>query len=451
MLLPALAALLITSPTAQARLPLRPCVVQGVAARCGTLIVPENRSRPAGRKIGLRVVLIPSRLKPTRPDAFTYLAGGPGGAAATEMPGPVITIWNRVHEHHDIVLVDQRGTGGSNKLDCPPPKGSLDTDEQRKSYASTCLASLSGDPAQYGTRAAMDDLDAVRAALGYPTLDVYGTSYGATAAQVYLERHPRSVRTLILDGATFLDVPFYSRFAQNGERALDQIERRCFAQPSCARAFPDWRSKLTSLIVKWSKKPEKLGKAGNVTGIGLAGIVQNMTIAADSAAYIPLVVERAAEGDYGPLLRYVGPAEMTRSMMYWSIWCNEPWVGLSGSGPWHGYLGRFTADALTRYRSVCAYIPKRAEPKSDWKRPHSSVPALVLAGGADPQDPVANLPGLRRALPNSRVVVAPGQGHSVGQYGCLGELVGRFIDRGTAHGLDTSCVRSIQIPAFAFY
>ncbi|HEY7344155.1 MAG TPA: alpha/beta fold hydrolase, partial [Gaiella sp.] len=64
---------------------------------------------------------------------------------------------------------------------------------------------------QYGTRMAMDDLDAVRTALGYRRLDVIGSSYGATAAQVFLKLHPSSVRTVVLLGGTAIDVPFFAR------------------------------------------------------------------------------------------------------------------------------------------------------------------------------------------------------------------------------------------------
>jgi hypothetical protein len=73
---------------------------------------------------------------------------------------------------------------------------------------------------------------------------------------------------------------------------------------------------------------------------------------------------------------------------------------------------------------------------------------LVLAGGGDPQDPISNLPNLRSALPNSRVVIAAGQGHAVGQFGCLGRLVTRFVEQGTARGLDTRCIDAIRAPDF---
>ena len=118
-------------------------------------------------------------------DAVTYLAGGPGDAATEQW---FAQGWqsSRLNTFRDLLLVDQRGTGGSK-----PPHDA--------------------DVTQYGTRMAMDDLDAVRAALGYRQLDVIGSSYGATAAQVYLKLHPSRVRTLILMGATAIDVPIFDR------------------------------------------------------------------------------------------------------------------------------------------------------------------------------------------------------------------------------------------------
>jgi pimeloyl-ACP methyl ester carboxylesterase len=435
--------------TSQSTLPLHACAPQGVPARCGRLLVPEDRSETGGRKIGLNIVVIPSLHKPAQQDAFTYLAGGPGGAAASEMPSSALSIWPGVHERHDIVLVDQRGTGSSNALMCPEPTGELGTASQRRAYVRSCLDGLNGDPTQYGTRAAVQDLESVRVALGYGSFDVYGTSYGATVAQMYLKRYPKSVRTLILDGATFTDVPFFSRYARNGEHALAQVAKECAAQRACAKAFPAWRAELTSLIRKWNNKPLRRSKTSTITGDGLAGIVQGMMVTAASAARIPLLVSHAAAGHYKPLIAALGAAGgLPRSMMYWTIMCNEPWVGLDSHGPWGTFLDGLTAVTLAQARIVCAFIPKRTEAASAWTRPHSRVPTLVLAGEADPQDPIGNLPNLGSALPNARVVIAPGQGHAVGQYGCLGALVSRFVDHGTAKSLDTRCARAIGPPSF---
>jgi pimeloyl-ACP methyl ester carboxylesterase len=447
----ATAAAVFAAPHAPA-LTLKPCIVQQVAARCGTMVVPENRTKPDGRKIGLRVVVIPSLLKPARPDAFTYIAGGPGGAA-TDSAYTTLVAWNGVHEHHDMLLVDQRGTGGSNAMTCAPPSTPPTTNAELGAYVHSCVTSASGDVTQYGTRAAMDDLDAVRAALGYRQLDVYGVSYGATAAQVYLKRHPSSVRTVVLDGATAIDVPFYGRFAANAQGALAKVAKRCAADPVCTKAFPGWPAQFHDLVRAWDEHPVQTAKNQTTTGVGLAGVVQTMLGTAETAADIPIVVGRAAKGDYGALSRQIAAqtasAGATQELMYWSIWCNEPWVGLDANGPWHTDFDGYTTSSIAEHRNVCAFFPKRAEPAADWTSPRSKVPLLALAGGADPQDPISNLPSLKHDFPNSRAVVLPNYGHGVAQYNCMRDIVSEFVDRGTVKGLDTSCVGAMLPPAMA--
>jgi pimeloyl-ACP methyl ester carboxylesterase len=442
MLAGALAVLLAAASTGQAKLPLRACVVQGVPAKCGTLLVPENRDTGLGLRIGLRVVVLPARRKPALQDAFTYLAGGPG-SAASEQTAAVASTWDAVRDRRDIVLVDQRGTGRSHPLTCPEPPPSEDVG----AIVDACLGTLNGDPTQYGSAAAADDLEAVRAALGYRTLDVYGVSYGATLAQIYLARYPRSVRTVVLDGATLLDVPFMGRFAANGQHALDLVARRCAAQSACRRAFPDWPAQLRGLIDAWNAQPAQVGPDLTLSGNDLAGVIQSLTMSAASAANIPLVVTRAARGDYAPLTRLV-PAGGGSPVMFWSIWCNERWVGLDSAGPWEGYLGGYTTSQLALYNSICAHVPDHPEPASNLTRVRSQVPALALVGAADPQDPAANIAGLKQAMPRSRVVVVPEHGHGVGQFGCLPLVVARFVVRATASGLDLRCIRTIQPPPF---
>lgn len=432
----------------QPALPLKPCVAQYIPARCGTLQVPENRAKPGGRKIGLKVVVIPSKRKPAAADAFTFLAGGPGGAAATEMPSNAMAMWPYVHERHDILLVDQRGTGGSNALSCAQPKSELKTPAEVRAFVNHCLDSLSGDPRYYGSRAAADDLEAVRTALGYRALDVYGTSYGATLAQLYLARHAASVRTLMLDGGTFVDVPFYSRFAVNGQRALALVAKRCKADIGCNDHFPRWRQRLDSLVASWNRKPVRVHKLGTFNGDGLVSVIQSMLVSSTTAASIPLLVSRAAAGDYSVVADHVDTSGGINSVMYWRIWCNEPWVGLNAKGPWHTLFDGFATSSIAQHRQVCTYIPKSPEPGAAWKRPHSNVPMLAIVGEADPQDPIGNLPGLRSSFPNSRVITAPGQGHAVGQNGCIGLLVARVVNRGSVKGLDTSCLRFITATPF---
>jgi pimeloyl-ACP methyl ester carboxylesterase len=442
--------LLLTGCAGVARTPptLERCTVQGISARCATVTVPENPSRPDGRKIGLNVVVVPAARKPALPDAFTYLPGGPGGAA-TESINWVMQTFPWVHTRRDILLVDQRGTGSSHPLSCALPIHPLDTPAKARAYARQCLRSLKADITQYGTRAAMDDLNAVRAALGYEQLDIYGASYGATAAQVYLKWHPSSVRTVTLDGATAIDVPFFSRFAVDAQAALDQAAARCTADAACRKAFPNWRATFTKLVRAWDKHPIGNRENETTTGSGLAGIVQAMLVDPSTTAEIPLVVTRAAVRDYGPLNAHIGAGFQALDLMFYGIWCNEPWVGLGAHGPWHTDFDSNTTSAIAFHRGICAYIPKRAEPASDWTLPHAKTPLLLLAGGADPQDPIGNMPELEQAFPNSRAVVVPGYGHTVAQFGCLGRLVSDFVISGSTKQLDTGCVTALKPPEFA--
>ena len=449
----AAAAVALAAPHAPAPT-LTPCVVNAVDARCGTMVVPENRAKPGGRTVALRVVVLPSRRKPARPDAFTYIAGGPGGASSDVLSPTTLLTWSAIHERHDILLVDQRGTGASNPLSCAPPKTPLTTKAQLRAYVRACLASFNADITQYGTRTAMDDLDAVRAALGYKQLDVEGGSYGATAAQVYLRRHRSSVRTIVLEGATALGVSFYGHFAVNAERALAQVTKRCAADAICARAFPHWRTTLGALIRAWDEHPARTGENTTMTGTRLTGVVQTMLLGSSTAASIPLMVSRAAERDYRLLNKQVAPgaAVETQQLMHWSILCNEPWVGLDAKGPWHTIFDDLTTSQIAQARAVCAFIPRRAEPPAAWTLLHSGVPLLAIAGGADPQDPISNLGAFEKSFPNSRAIVVPGEGHfglGFESSACLGDVISRFVDRGTVKGLDTSCVGALLPPPMA--
>jgi pimeloyl-ACP methyl ester carboxylesterase len=73
---------------------------------------------------------------------------------------------------------------------------------------------------------------------------------------------------------------------------------------------------------------------------------------------------------------------------------------------------------------------------------------LLVVGGDDPQDPLANVRGARTAMPSSRTVVVPHAGHGALQLGCLRRLANQFVERGTALGLDTSCAARYRPPPF---
>src|SRR5258706_195691 len=134
----------------------------------------EDRASNSGRQISLRVAVLRAGSRDPAPDPLFFLAGGPG-QAATEAFVPLESAFAKINRTHDIVLVDQRGTGGSNALRCPAPGNplELDTLPEIAAAAAACLPQLTGDPRFYTTSLAMDDLDQVRAALGYDQIDLY--------------------------------------------------------------------------------------------------------------------------------------------------------------------------------------------------------------------------------------------------------------------------------------
>jgi pimeloyl-ACP methyl ester carboxylesterase len=292
----------------------------------------------------------------------------------------------------------------------------------------------------------MDDLDAVRAALGYRQLNVIGSSYGATAAQIYLKLHPTSVRTLVLSGATAIDVPFFDRYAVNAQRALDQLANLCASDPECRKAYPDWERQFGELVKARNAEP-----VDGMTGDEVASIVQGMLLDLQKAVSIPLVVSRAAEGDNGPLEEEgSGDLDADLNLMGSSIWCNEPWTGLDATGPWGTDFDSYTAARIAAFQDSCSSVPRRAEQRSLWTLPTSSpVPVLALVGGADPQDPIENLSNLKQHFPDSRTIIFPHVGHQFGIGGCLYPILADFVDRATTQGLDTTrCDGAVFVPPF---
>ena len=232
-------------------------------AYCGTLQVPEDRSNPSGRQIGLRVAVVPAVAADAKPDPLFALAGGPGDASTSFfawLPG----LYTDVHATHDIVLVDQRGTGASNPLTLPamPDTTGLsaaEADARLSAWAKESLAGLDADPRMYTSTVAADDLDAVRAALGYDTIDLYGASYGGELAQYYLRQHADHVRVAIMDGTTPLDVPVLELMAATSQHALDLLLDRCAADAACHAAFPNLATEWSTLVAAFTKGVDSHG------------------------------------------------------------------------------------------------------------------------------------------------------------------------------------------------
>src|SRR6185369_5565354 len=244
------------------RLVLNDCTVEGVQgpAKCGTLEVYENRATKQGRMIGINLVVLPATGDKREPDPLVYFAGGPGSAATEDAPG-IANLFKKVREHRDLLFVDQRGTGKSNPLNCP-----FFNPNDLQSYLGyffpledvrKCRAELeaTADLKLYTTDIAVDDMDEVRAALGYERLNLFGASYGTRAALTYLKRYPKRVRTATLQGVAPPNEYMPLDFPLGNERALQGILAECAADEACNAAFPNLQDEAKSLLAQLIKGP----------------------------------------------------------------------------------------------------------------------------------------------------------------------------------------------------
>ena len=222
-----------------------------VRAECGTYRVWEDRRAESGRHIDLQVAIVPALSREPRPDPLVFLTAGPG-QAATESFVVLKGAFREIHRERDILLVDQRGTGGSNALRCPPPAEATDfsllSNEKLENWVTTCLDQLDADPRHYLTAIAMEDLDDVREALGYERVNLYGVSYGTRAALSYLRRFPDRVRTVILDGVVPPGETLGIDVARDAQRALELIVARCEEDPDCSGNFAGLGAELERVM-----------------------------------------------------------------------------------------------------------------------------------------------------------------------------------------------------------
>jgi len=354
------------------------------------------------------------------------------------------------------VLVDQRGTGKSKPLFCPTVGlvTSASSADQIRAYWASCLAA-GVDPRILTTAVAMDDLDELRAALGYPQLNVYGGSYGATAVQYFLLRHGDHARTAILDGGTLLDVPIFERYAAAGQAMLNTLFARCAASMACRKAFPSPARDLRTILARLDRKPATV-QGHPVTRDDFANAVQLLSRQPDTAAAIPLLLRIAARDGVARAAAAVRAPGSTGDprpqVMQWAIRCMEPWARFEISETKrlgaNSYLGPTMTRAARFAEATCSTMPPFADVPGADRRVPSSVPALIVVGGQDPQDPLANVAGITTVMPNARVVVVRGGGHGSVNHGCAERLADSFLQRGTAAGLDTRCTGKAPLTPF---
>ncbi len=180
-----------------------PCIYERgdveYAADCGTLVVPENRSKPDSRLIALPVIRVHA-LGDSPAEPIFWLTGGPGDSNM-HFPGLKGLI-----EDHDLVMVGYRGMDGSVVMECPEmaraATGVGDDLLSKESMANfgeaitQCAERLQAEGVDldgYSIPEVVEDMESARAVLGYERVNLLSGSYGTRVAMIYSWMYPDSL------------------------------------------------------------------------------------------------------------------------------------------------------------------------------------------------------------------------------------------------------------------
>jgi pimeloyl-ACP methyl ester carboxylesterase len=447
---------------------LNSCQVDGVPGpiRCGTYEVFEDRDAGRGRRISLKIIVLAAAESKHEPDPLFILAGGPG-QAATENTKFFAKTFDQVRRTRDIVLVDQRGTGGSNGLKCDlygssiqghlgdlfPIEAVRHCADQWKVHA---------DLRFYTTEIAVADLDEVRRAMDYERINLFGTSYGTRAAQVYMRLFPTRIRSVILKGVTPINLSFLLPMAQDAQRALNLLCEDCAADPACQTAFPQLKDEVDAVFKRLQQDTEvevrsttgKIEKV-KISRSAIAPTIRTLLQSTVTSAELPLFIHQAFQGNYGPLvesalsIRRVFPKAVSIGV-FLAISTIED-VAIADEKEIARFSNAtFLGDSYFKELQRAAMTLPHKEMPPGYRTPvRSDIPTLLISGFLDPATPPTDVEQVARYLPNSRHLIVRYGSHSYSELSpCMDKIMTEFIEQGSTEGLDASCIDQVRRPPF---
>ena len=450
-------------------------------ALCGSLTVALDPADPSAGTIGIGFEIHPARQGRTL-GTIVAIEGGPG-YATTASRDWYLGLFDPLLDHRDLLLIDNRGTGRSEAIDCPELQS---YEGDYVANVGLCGAQLGATSDVYGTAFAIDDMVQVLDALGIDAVDMYGDSYGSFMAQAFAVRHPDRVRTLVLDGTYPVEDqdPWY----RDLNAALrDAFRVACERDPGCDERGGDPVERIARLADALRSEP-LTGTAHDADGIR-----RRVTVDAPMLGYLTGVaayghtvyreLDAAArayfQGDPAPLLRIAaeqiywgdgGPVEEYSEGLYVAAICNDYpqlWdiespiaerppqyeaelAELKATDPdaFHPFtIDDWVASPWTEYTSCIRWpVPSNHVPPVEPGTPYPEVPTLVIAGELDSLTSPAGAEIVAGRFPNSTYVEVANGVHimALGDFSrCASDLTVRFVSTGGDAG-DTSCAGQYQ-------
>jgi pimeloyl-ACP methyl ester carboxylesterase len=453
----------------------------GSGVQCSTVVVPLDRTGQVPGTISLHVEVAPPAGTPR--GAVFLIAGGPGqGSAHVFNLSPAqLNFYRALFPGYTIVAYDDRGTGESGLIDCPAAQAAI-TPEENRTAAAACAEQIGPGRAFYSTAEHAEDLEAVRAALGFDKIALYGVSYGTRLALAYALAHPDHVERMLLDSV----VPPEPRdpYGADDLRAMPATLDAFCSNGSCRPATASFSSDVVAVANQLAAKPAR-GKVvlpnGKTASVSLDGILfLSMVLDADLspgvAAELPAAAHAARLGNAQPLLRLAYLHNVGNSLasidlsfgLYLATNCRDgafPWApetpvaqrqalltaAVAALPP--GTFGRFGSWA---YRfgdaDTCLVWPSPSGGATLAPGPLPNVPVLVVSGGFDMRTPTAGGASVIARFPQGQLLVVPGVGHDTIDAdfsGCAARAVQSWMQGGNVAG---TCPRPapLVLPAPAF-
>jgi pimeloyl-ACP methyl ester carboxylesterase len=396
----------------------------------------------------LQTGLIPST------SAVLAVAGGPG-QAANPLAGFIAKAIAPALRGRDLIVYDQRGTGRSDPLNCRNSPA-LEKANTAAKAAEQCALQLGPARGAFTTAESVQDIEAVRQALGYEKLVLYGTSYGTKVALQYAERYPQHVEALVLDSVVLPDGP--EPFSLSTFQALQPVLAELCSENACAHITSDPLGDLARLATQL-RKHSLSGSVYDGSGhrhaatlgeADLLDILEAGDLNPALRALLPAAVQSALRRDPDPLLRLkllseglipnvpVQPrgssaeqeaGEEEDNALFLVTSCEEkplPWQRdavpatrrAEALAALHALPGSdfYPFDASTAWTDslvpLCMDWPD-ASPAPPPSGPLPDVPTLILSGAQDLRTPTSNARMIAAQIPAAQLLIVPYTGHSV--------------------------------------
>src|ERR1700722_1639237 len=449
--LPASASVTTTAPSATPVFVPGPCpappkpIAELKQARCGQLIVSENRHRATSPKIRLAVAIVAAASAQKKTDPIVWLAGGPGDDAITEIP---MAAAGKLNADRDVIFMSQRGTYTAQpRLACPSvdrwPKDTLnmpsDSAAAGKAYSVATLkcrqelASKTSDLGAYNTFESAADLDDLRVAMHIAKWNVYGISYGTDLALTYLRDHPGGIRWVAFDGVFPPSLAGAGAAWTSAGEGVNAVFKACQRQVPCRQRYGDVGATFRRLVNQYEASPKTVavqvpGHSGKVSVKISGGMLLQWTVSPGThlAAKVTEAIYALVHGNPVPIASTWAAPRVDAGNI--GVLSNGLFYGVS-CGEWVPYETEQSVVAAGR-RAFPTFptsvlrngtLPFMRENCSDWKVPavsslvravtESRLPVLVMTSQYDGQTATSNGSSVAKKLPNSLLVAIPNIAH----------------------------------------